>query len=157
MNGFNKSVAVVIGINDYSGGINPLTNARKDAETISDILRKDHDYEVTLLIDREATRANILTKLRDTLPQQVSDGDRLLLYFAGHGQAETGEDGPEAYLIPQDARYGDPGTYLPMADVLAALDKLKCQPLSRDSGLLLCGSDSLGELPRHRRSTAGDP
>ncbi|MCG8363795.1 MAG: hypothetical protein MJA27_10755 [Pseudanabaenales cyanobacterium] len=41
-----------------------------------------------------------------TLPPLIETSDRLLFYFAGHGIALNGEDGPEGYLIPQDARLG---------------------------------------------------
>jgi uncharacterized caspase-like protein len=36
----------------------------------------------------------------------------LLFYFAGHGVALNGDDGPQGYLIPQDAKLGDTKTYL---------------------------------------------
>ena len=65
--------------------------------------------------------------MKDTLPKQAEADDRLLFYFAGHGIALNGEDGPEGYLIPQDARLGDVSTYLPMSQIHNALHELPCR------------------------------
>ena len=61
------------------------------------------------------------------LPQQIQASDRLIFYFAGHGIALNGDDGPEGFLIPQDAKLGDTSSYLPMVRLQKALDKLPCR------------------------------
>ncbi|NEQ58914.1 MAG: hypothetical protein F6K53_16555, partial [Moorea sp. SIO4A1] len=53
--------------------------------------------------------------------------DRLLFYFAGHGVALNGDDGPAGYLIPQDAKLGDTNSYLPMTKLHDALSQLPCR------------------------------
>jgi uncharacterized caspase-like protein len=51
----------------------------------------------------------------------------LFFYFAGHGIALPGEEGPQGYLIPQDAKLGNTKTYLPMPQVEKALSQLSCR------------------------------
>lgn len=104
--GFARSWAVVIGINDYGNGIPALRTAAGDARRLARILADEHDYEV-LLHDTEASLATLRELLGTTLPGCVGANDRVLFYFAGHGVAIDGDDGPAGYLIPQDARAGE--------------------------------------------------
>ncbi len=50
-----------------------------------------------------------------------------MFYFAGHGIALDGEDGPKGYLIPQDARLGDISSYLSMSEIHDRLHQLCCR------------------------------
>lgn len=124
---FSRSLAFVIGINNYDNGISPLQNAVNDAKKLIEILRKKHGYQVWVCLDLVATQKNLLELLEKTLPQQVSGDDRLLFYFAGHGIALNGDDGLAGYLIPQDAKLGDIETYLPMTKLQECLEKLPCR------------------------------
>lgn len=54
---FHLNLALVIGINDYGGGISPLGTARQDAEAIAAILEQDYNYQVRLLMEGQATGA----------------------------------------------------------------------------------------------------
>ncbi len=126
---FNLNLALVIGINDYQNGIPALGTAKQDAEAIAAILQTDYQYQVHLLTEDQAT-AQKLTKLLETeLPDIIKTAtpSRLLFYFAGHGIALNGDDGPQGYLIPQDAKSGDSSTYIPMQKVESALTKLDCR------------------------------
>jgi formylglycine-generating enzyme required for sulfatase activity/energy-coupling factor transporter ATP-binding protein EcfA2 len=126
---FNLDLAVVIGINDYQNGISRLGTAKQDAEAIAAILENDYNYQVHLLKDGQATGQALKNWLETKLPQQLEKDhpSRLVFYFAGHGIALNGDDGPQGYLIPQDAKLGDVATYLPMQQVEAALTKLSCR------------------------------
>ena len=53
----------------------------------------------------------------------------MLFYFAGHGIAADGDDGPAGYLVPADADPTDLKTLVPMADLQAALQALPCRHL----------------------------
>jgi WD40 repeat protein/energy-coupling factor transporter ATP-binding protein EcfA2 len=127
MSEFTHSYALVIGINDYGNGISSLKTAVSDATEIAQLLETEHDYTVTLLLDREATLSQLRQKLETELPQKIQAGDRFLFYFAGHGIALNGEDGPEGYLVPQNAKFGNVSTYLRMSDVNQALLQLPCR------------------------------
>jgi hypothetical protein len=132
---FNLSLALVIGINQYGGGVPELSTATNDAKAVADILQLEHGYEVVLLIDEEASATRINHLLREELPNRLKADDRLLFYFAGHGIAQNGEDGPEGYLLPHDAKKGDTNSYMRMADLQVALSSLSCRHFL---GLLDC-------------------
>jgi WD40 repeat protein/GTPase SAR1 family protein len=127
MSNFEHSYALIIGINDYTNGISALKTAVSDATEIAHILKTKHDYTVTLLLNQEATLSQLRQVLEIELPKQIQKGDRFLFYFAGHGIALHGEDGPEGYLIPQNAKFGKASTYLRMSDVNQALLQLPCR------------------------------
>jgi len=126
---FNLNFAVVIGINDYHNGISPLGTAKQDAEEIAAILEQDYHYQVKLLTDEQATGKSLKSYLETEITNilKESNPSRLVFYFAGHGIALNSDDGPQGYLIPQDAKLGDVTTYLPMQQVEAALSGLSCQ------------------------------
>jgi WD40 repeat protein len=126
---FSLNLAVVIGINNYQNGIPALGTAKQDAEAIAAILENDYNYQVHLLTDGQATGQALKHLLETELSQQLEKDNpsRLVFYFAGHGIALNGDDGPQGYLIPQNAKLGDAATYLPMQQVEAALTKLSCR------------------------------
>jgi WD40 repeat protein len=123
-----RSLALLIGIDQYTNAIPQLETAVTDASAIARLLRDLHGYDVVSCCDGHATLAE-LRGLLGGLASQVGPNDRFLFYFAGHGVAEESDDGsgPQGYLIPQDARREDVGTFLPMAEVQAHLERLRCQ------------------------------
>lgn len=124
---FGRSLAVVIGINDYTRGIPPLRTAVNDARRLGALLAAEHGYEVIAVLDGAATRARLVSLLKDELPSRVKAGDRVCVYFAGHGVAIDGHDGPNGYLLPVDASRSDEGTFLDMPLVHDALVGLPCR------------------------------
>ncbi|NEO23845.1 caspase family protein, partial [Moorena sp. SIO4A5] len=124
---FSRHLALIIGINNYTNGISPLNTAVNDAKKLVEILREKHDYEVWECLDEVATLSKFNKFLFHTLPELVTENDRLLFYFAGHGVALNGDDGPAGYLIPQDALLGDTNSYLPMTKLHDALSQLPCR------------------------------
>ncbi|MFO0609143.1 MAG: caspase family protein [Polyangiales bacterium] len=132
-----KHYALVVGINAYDAQVGPLSGAVADARAVASVLsdeRRTDRFEVTLLLDAEATRDGIraaFQALRARL-ERAPDA-RVLIYYAGHGVSATASDDVSAdtpgYFLPQDARVGDAGTYLSMAEVREALDALPCHHL----------------------------
>ncbi len=127
MPNFEHSYALIIGINDYGNGISSLTTAVSDATEIAHLLETEHDYTVNLLLNQAANLSQLRQVLEIELPKKIQAGDRFLFYFAGHGIALNGEDGPEGYLVPQNAKLGNVSTYLRMSDVNQALLQLPCR------------------------------
>ncbi len=125
--GFERNLAFIIGIDNYQNGISPLKTAVNDAKKLIEVLRSKHKYQAWICLDSVATLNNINQFLEETLPAQVTENDRLLFYFAGHGVALNGDDGPVGYLIPQDAKLGDTNSYLPMTKLHSALSELPCR------------------------------
>ena len=124
---FSRNLAFIIGINNYKNGISSLKTAVNDAKKLVETLREKHNYQVWEYLDEVATLSNFNQLLEKTLPEQVTENDRLLFYFAGHGVALNDDDGPAGYLIPQDASQGDTDSYLPMTKLHDALNKLPCR------------------------------
>ena len=126
---FKRSLAVVVGINDYCNGIPQLRTAVGDAKALAHILEKDHRYHVMLRRDDEATLENLSRLFNEEIPLAVNADDRVLIYFAGHGVAMDGDDGPVGYLIPQDAHPKSSDTFLAMRELHKAVTALKCRHL----------------------------
>lgn len=124
---FAKSLAVVIGIDAYKDGIAPLRTAVADACSVAELLAQKHDYQVLSLLDEDAQLADLQTLIEKTLPSLLSDNSRLFFYFAGHGIAQDGDDGPAGYLVPQDALPGAVSSYLSMVSLHDALTALPCR------------------------------
>lgn len=82
---YENSHALVIGINAYQHeGFSPLGKARTDAEAVAGVLSGNpYHFQVTLLVDEDATRQRILSELHALRNKGLND--RILIYFAGHG------------------------------------------------------------------------
>lgn len=128
---FTRSVAVVIGINEYIDPIPPLTTPVNDAEAVAAVLARDQGYDVQLTLTQNVTRAKLVALFSETLcGLNLGKMDRLLVYFAGHGTTIQGEDGePQYYLVPQDAVASDRSSLLPMQQVREELLRLECRHL----------------------------
>ncbi|NEU73722.1 caspase family protein [Hassallia byssoidea VB512170] len=137
-----RSLAVVIGIDEYSNGIPALQTAVNDAKEIAATLKSKYEYQVLLLLDGDANSDkfnSLLTALEQHklfLPDgsqiEIQETDRLFFYFAGHGIAlDTldNADGPAGFLVPQDAGWNNDGTWLSMTRLHDALQKLPCRHL----------------------------
>lgn len=121
---YEKSWALVIGINDYEGM--RLGNARNDAEAVAALLKEKYGFdEVISLLDRDASRENILRYLREDLRDRVSDEDRLIIFFAGHGESQPSKGGGRiGYIIPQDARKDTSIDHIDMDELRKACDRI---------------------------------
>lgn len=119
---YQKSWALIIGINDYGGRHAPLLNARNDATKLAELCRETYRFEeVHTLYDEEATGATITGWLRDELPARTHRDDRVFIFFAGHGiTQETSNGGKRGYLVPHEARKGKYADYINMDELLDA-------------------------------------
>lgn len=132
---FDRNLAVVIGIDRYkSDSIHDLSTPVNDARALAELLETEYGYEpenVVRLFDDTATLTGLQTLLDGRLPNQLkpTKSDRLIFYFAGHGIPRNGQDGPEGYLVPQDADSQKEGSFLAMSKVYEALSKLECHHL----------------------------
>jgi uncharacterized caspase-like protein len=99
---YQNSHAVIIGVNRYEKWPS-LEYAVNDAKAMEAKL-KALGFETKTLIDHNATRSNIVRILGDELPRKVEKDDRVVIFFAGHGQTEEWADGSQmGYIIPVDA------------------------------------------------------
>jgi len=73
--------ALVIGNSKYRS-MQPLKTPANDARDVADLLTGRYGFDVKLLID--ATRKDIANAMRE-YARTLTDSDRLLIYYAGHG------------------------------------------------------------------------
>jgi formylglycine-generating enzyme required for sulfatase activity len=100
---YGKSIALVVGIDQYSQGWPPLSAAVSDASQMETALR-GQGFQVIKLLNQQATKDEILHQLQDVIPPQLGNGDRFLFYFSGHGQTEQAPGGQLGYLVPVNGR-----------------------------------------------------
>ena len=109
-----KNYALIIGNNEYDA-LPDLKTAVGDAEALAAILRDRYLFEkdaINLLLN--VTRRDImrqLSKLRRTLKRE----DRLLVYYAGHGQIDPATD--QGFWQPVNAEPGNDFTWISNDDL----------------------------------------
>ncbi|MEW6667792.1 MAG: caspase family protein [Thermodesulfobacteriota bacterium] len=105
---YEKSFAVVIGVDAYEKWP-ALEFAVADAKAVKRKLEANGFDQITMILDKQATQRRILTEIFDELPKKVGSRDRVIFYFAGHGQTEDLPEGRKrGYVIPVD---GDTSNY----------------------------------------------
>ena len=127
------SYALIVGISDYAnfgaeiGG--DLPGARNDAIAYRDVFIAQKGFapqNVRVLLDGEATRANIIREFKEWLPSVVKPGDLVVFAFAGHGSQmwDTNgdeEDGLDETICPTDVIKGDSRNDIPDDELNALL------------------------------------
>jgi len=113
--------ALIIGINDYyeftekDGDLNYCVS---DAIEMKKALIKQgwKEFDITLLLDSQASKTNIIQNLNDIF-SKASSSDFILVYYSGHGTVipdTNGDenDGEDEAIVPWDFTYGDYSTLL---------------------------------------------
>ena len=103
---YDNSWALIIGINDYEN-VPDLHYAVEDALAIKNMLINEFNFSrnnVRVLIDKEATQSNINREMSKLL-KSAGVNDRVVFYFAGHGETEALglEEVATGFLMPSDA------------------------------------------------------
>src|SRR6266436_6016492 len=94
----SRKSALVVGVSHYSSSSLPeLRYASTDAKEMAATL-KSQGFRVETLINKDATRTNVLRSL-EKLRNRTSHGDVGLFYFSGHGL----QLGDNSYISPYDA------------------------------------------------------
>jgi hypothetical protein len=118
-----KYYALVIGIDKYRN-FETLKTAASDANTIAQILQDNYNFYVTKLIDEDATRANIYNEIND-FRKKLRKEDRLLIYFAGHGNFDKDMD--RSFWFPVDAEKDNPTNWFSAEDISSQLKIIPSQ------------------------------
>lgn len=95
----NQNYAVVVGVDKYSE-VTPLNYAASDARLLGEFF-ESQGYNVTTLIDWEATKKNVLTRLRTVAAVAGSSKEpsgSLVFVYSGHGFRGDGIN----YLAPSE-------------------------------------------------------
>lgn len=100
--------AVVVGISDYQNpGITDLQYAHRDAELFAEYLTNTattavKEEHLTLLTNAQATSGNVVAAMYG-LVLDSKPGDRVIVYFSGHGDVETTTMQQPGFLLCWDA------------------------------------------------------
>lgn len=109
VNIYENSWALLIGINRYER-VTQLNYAANDAKGMRDLLVNTLGFpkeKITLIIDAQATRDGIRRAFSE-LTRKVGPNDRVLVFYAGHGETEKLPNGGETgYLVPVDGDRSD--------------------------------------------------
>ncbi|MBB2484817.1 caspase family protein [Mitsuaria sp. WAJ17] len=107
---YRDSHALIVGIDQYQRWPR-LQHAGRDAKAMQETLQTRFGFRpenVKLLLDGEATRANILRALNKLSGKELKRDDRVFVFFAGHGSTRRLPSGREVgYVIPVDAGLDD--------------------------------------------------
>jgi hypothetical protein len=95
-----SSYALVIGIDDYTSPLPKLKTAVNDAKSMADLLSRQYGFQVTSLLNQDATRDNIFKAITH-FRKSLAENDDFLIYYAGHGSYDR--DTQKGYWLPVDA------------------------------------------------------
>lgn len=120
-----KNHLLMIGIDEYTNGIRPLTNAVRDTYAVNNILSNKYmfDGENIIIMNQEATRERIYSIFYDLLGR-LDESDNLFIYYAGHSDLDKYSNG---YWIPSDGRRNEFYTYVDTEILRRCLRQLKAK------------------------------
>lgn len=147
-----KNYAFIVGNNDYKM-LAKLKTAVSDANEVAKVLKARYAFDeanVRVLIN--ADRAAILRELGQ-LRSKLTPDDRLLIYYAGHGQIDQGAN--EGFWQPVDAEPGADFTWISNGDLRRYLRGMGARHVlvvadSCFSGSLTRSSSDQSALPKDR-------
>ncbi len=107
----SRKLALLVGINEYQNGANPLRGCVNDVQLQKELLTHRFGFnpnDIRILTDAQATRQNILTTFEEHLINQAKPGDVVVFHFSGHGSRvvdpdKDTSDGRNSTLVPVDA------------------------------------------------------
>jgi hypothetical protein len=95
-----NNFALVIGIDDYPAPLPRLKTAVNDAKSFAGLLTSKYGFQVTTLLNQDATRDKILGAITH-FRKSLADNDSFLIYYAGHGSYDRATE--KGYWLPVDA------------------------------------------------------
>lgn len=110
---FGEKKALLIGINDYPYAPSQykLYGCVNDVNIMKDILIKRYNFsdkDIKILLNKDATRQNIINHINDWLIKESKKGDLVILYYSGHGTQVMPDynndeiDGKDEVICPYD-------------------------------------------------------
>lgn len=134
---FDHSYALIVGNDNYAGmGLGKLTNAESDASGVANYFRAQ-GYQVTSLIGPTAATKGRVDAAVTALAGRVTQNDRFVFFFSGHGKSRRTEGVDIAYLVVPGGRSANDPTSListgDIADYSRRLDRARHQLFIFDS------------------------
>ena len=137
-----KNYALVIGIDDYPAPLPSLKTAVNDAQSFASLLRTKYGFQVTTLLNQDATRDKILDAITH-FRKSLAENDSFLIYYAGHGTYDRGTD--KGYWLPVDA---DPDPLITSHDISADDLTTEVRGLAARHVIVISDSCFSGDLSR---------
>lgn len=111
--------ALIIATNDYKDW-SDLTNPVNDAKAIATELKDNYGFKVEALYN--ASKNEIVTKIREYAKKNYGPDDQLFIFIAGHGQFD--EIGKDGYIVAKDSKLNDEtyDTYIPFSVLRTTID-----------------------------------
>jgi hypothetical protein len=99
---YKESHALLIGISEYDNGWDDLSGVKEDIPAVKRAL-ESHSFEVE--VEENLTGRQLEAAIKTFIRKHGEEpGNRLLIYFAGHGHTLTTSGGIRlGYLVPRDA------------------------------------------------------
>jgi len=112
-----RKFALLVGINKYSNGTNPLRGCVNDVLLQKELLTHRFGFnpnDIKILTDQQATRQGILAAFEQHLINQAKPGDVVVFHYSGHGSQvvdpdKDNPDGLNSTLVPIDSGYNSSG------------------------------------------------
>ncbi|BBD70191.1 peptidase C14 caspase catalytic subunit p20 [Nostoc commune NIES-4072] len=107
-----RKLALLVGINEYSGTISALKGCVNDVMLQKELLIYRFGFkseDIRILTDKQATRQGILTAFEEHLIKQAKPGDVVVFHFSGHGSRveDRDRDSPDGFnstFVPIDSQ-----------------------------------------------------
>ena len=144
--GVERKVALLIGVDDYQGGIPKLSSPAKDVQEVGRIMKDKFGYEVRTVLNPD--KARIVHEL-NRLILESNDEDSIAIMYAGHGQLV--EKTQRGYWIPAKASPDDPKQWLSNHDIARALGNISAKQI-----FLVSDSCYSGTLTREAKIERAD-
>ncbi|MGB7266173.1 MAG: caspase family protein [Terracidiphilus sp.] len=140
--GTGNNYALVIGIDDYPAPLPKLQTAVNDAKSFAGLLSSKYGFQVTTLLNQDATRDKILDAIAH-FRKSLAENDSFLIYYAGHGSYDRGTD--KGYWLPVDA---DPDPLMTSRDISADDLVTEVRGLAARHVIIISDSCFSGDLSR---------
>lgn len=80
--------ALIVGVEEYANPDHNLKGVRDDVNMLKDVLVRNGTFseaETKILLDRDASKENVIKTFKEWLVEGTAPGDTVLFYFSGHG------------------------------------------------------------------------
>jgi uncharacterized caspase-like protein len=127
-----RSYALIIGNKDYrDSNFSSLQTPHEDARSLANVLSTNYGFTTELILRNGSIKSLLLLDkpgkelltLLDDLEESLTEDDRLLIFYAGHGQLD--DRAGKAYWIPVEATKGRRSEFISADSIVSTLKGIK--------------------------------
>jgi len=139
---FGNFYALIIGNNDYNHW-SDLQTPENDANVIEKILRVKYGFKTEVILN--ANRSDILNAF-NKYRKQMTENDNLLIYYAGHGYLDKGNE--QGFWIPIDGELDNDTQWIPNTRIADYLEAIKARNILVISDSCYAGTLTRDSIPK---------